>query len=157
MRLLRGIITDLTSAASKIARVSFKVGTSEPFTNREHVQQFGFASVAPVGTTIFALKVGGVVITIGSAPGEKKPELNEGETALYNAFNERLKLIEGKFVAEGDEVLLGAGAIRTLVDERMVPGHNTHFHNTTSPGSPTSTPTVQIVAANVTTNKTKAE
>lgn len=61
-----------------------------------------------------------------------------------------------KIVLTDNNVELGNGTLRKIIDERIVAKHNSHLHTSAAPGSPTSTPTVPIVAAQVTTTKTKA-
>lgn len=160
-RIITATLTAIESLAGKIARVSFTRGAGgdfpEDFANRQQAQHFGLASVAPLGTQLFAIKIGTIVLTIGSAPGAKKPALNAGESAVYNDFNERLKLIEGLAELTGDEIKLGANAVNKIIDARLIDFYNLHTHSTTSAGAPTGTPILQINEGVVATTKTKAE
>ena len=89
---IRGIITNFTSRAGKLATFSASGRTGESFTDRVAMQQFGFASSLPKGSEAVLLKTGQNVYLIASDNRKFRIALQQGETAIYNNQGDSIHL-----------------------------------------------------------------
>lgn len=130
------------------------------------VQQWGFASNMPAESGVVILRRGNSVIIVAS-DGTKRAEfdLGSGHSVQYDNFGNSVHLkgesgIEIKAV--GPVKITAAGGIdfgegaRAIIDSRIIALFNAHTHTSAAPGSPTSPPTVPIIAQACTTTTTKA-
>ncbi len=97
----------------------------EPLNATELFQQFGFASVPPEGWAI-VLPLGGKTgraIVIGTeAPKHRPRDLKKGESILYSAFGDYVKVCEGRIIEikAAQEVLIDAPKATVLHDLHVV-------------------------------------
>ena len=137
----------------------------DEFLDREFFQQYGFTSRPKQGAEGIVIGIGNVFYMIASDDRTCRLTLqNDGEVAL-NTGSDNYVLIKasgdieiksaGKVTVIAPSVELADGALRKLIDERLVDAFNQHTHPTAGTGAP-STPTTPLVLANVATAKTKA-
>jgi len=156
--------------------VQINLGNDELIDGVERVQNYGFTSHPEAGAEAIVAMIGGNrdhPVVIAADDSRYRPELAEGETAVYNKHGRIVKL-------EQDFVLIGSSGLKKLVNETFQSLFNNHVHNialpgpltgTTSspatatpgtpvavaPGAPAVLPFGAAIGANELTSKTKAE
>jgi phage gp45-like len=120
--LIRSIISKFSSPAGKIARFSASGRTGETFTDREALQQFGFASGVPKGAEAILLKSGWNIYMIASDDRQYRPSVGDGEVCIYSKYGDTITIkkdheIEikagpaGKVIVNANSVQLGGSTI----------------------------------------------
>lgn len=81
MKFFTSIVTSCKDIAGKLRRVSAKANGRD-VEGRQLMQQFGFVSVPPKGTRVLFLEFGNVIVGVAS-DGKDRPDVKEGEVAVY--------------------------------------------------------------------------
>jgi len=122
---------------------SFTCLSGENITGVEHLQEFGFASRKPSDSD-----ANGIALFYGGDKGNAsllvlevpafKPDLDDGEAALFNAFSAIVKLASNGNVELNGTGNLGLVKITELTAKlnAHITEYNTHMHPTAALGSP---------------------
>lgn len=164
--MIRVVFTKVTDG--KVRTFSATGREGESFSGREFMQQFGCASLPKEGASGAIIYNGNYILAIVSDDDRYRPELQEGETVLYDAFGQKVHLKEEGIVASSakkitaiaPEINLGGdrAELLALIDERLLLLFNSHTHPGVMPGSSsTAVPAVPLTAALVCTKATKAK
>lgn len=151
MKFFTSIVSSCKDIAGKLRRVSASANGID-VEGRQLMQQFGFVSVPTKGSRILFLQFGNVTVAVAS-DGSDRPEVKEGESAVYRSADHYILLkengsveikttkgvdIEGDLRVNGDiwDKVGSLDHLRTTV--------NTQTHGTavgpTSPGAPPDAP-----------------
>ena len=101
---VKAIITNV-SDSDQIQLVQVNMGNDEIIDSVERIQNFGFTSHPLVDSEAVVLCIGGNrehPIVIVADQGEKRPTLEQGESAVYNAEGLLIKLTKNKIIELGD-------------------------------------------------------
>ncbi len=82
MKFFTSIVTSCKDIVGKLRKVNASANGID-VENRQLIQQYGFVSVPPNGSRILFLQFGNVTVAVAS-DGKERPEVKEGETALYS-------------------------------------------------------------------------
>lgn len=153
----------LTGATDKspVQVVQFTGLADEVKQNVEHLQSYGFSSVAPAGARGLAIFPGGDrshgVVVVLDARAQQPMTLKTGESAVWDLLGKFIHLQDdGTILIKADKVRFevpiveGTGEIKDRCDsdgktmEAMRNAHNAHQHPETGGAGPTGVPTVSI-------------
>lgn len=104
----RGIV-GASNTNSQIALIQGHGVNGEQVQWLEHFQQFGFSSAPPAGTMMIVLPLGGKSshgIVIATENGQYRIKgLEPGETAIFNAFGDKIVLRKGRVIEIDTNIL----------------------------------------------------
>lgn len=151
MKFFTSIISSCKDIAGKLRSVSAKANGRD-VEGRQLMQQFGFVSVPPSGSRILFLEFGNVIVGVAS-DGKDRPEVKEGETAVYKNEKQYILIKEnGTIEIKAPNGVDIEGDLRVSKDiwdkmgslDHMRTTVNTQTHGTavgpTSPGAPPDAP-----------------
>lgn len=92
MKFFTSIVSSCKDIAGKLRRVSASANGID-VEGRQLMQQFGFVSVPTKGSRILFLQFGNVTVAVAS-DGSDRPEVKEGESAVYRSSGHYIKLNE---------------------------------------------------------------
>ncbi|MCM0081771.1 phage baseplate assembly protein [Geomonas sp. Red32] len=101
--MIRVRFTKVINGKVRLFEADGRVG--ESFAAREFMQQFGLASMPKEGATGVIVYNGNYIVAIASDDNRYRPNLNSGETAVYDAF--------------GNVVHLSANGIRAVSPKKV--------------------------------------
>lgn len=157
MKFFTSIVTGCKDIVGKLRSVSANANGRE-VEGRQLIQQFGFVSVPPSGSRILFLEFGNVIVGVAS-DGKERPEVKEGEVAVYKDGKQYILFKEnGSIEIKAPKGVDIDGDLRVTKDiwdntkdqscvgsvNNMRQILNKQFHNTavgpSSPGTPLITP-----------------
>lgn len=155
MKFFTSIVTACKDVVGKLRNVSASANGVD-VENRQLMQQYGFVSVPPKGSRILFLQFGNVTLAVAS-DGKDRPEVAEGESALYRDSTHFIMLKDNGTVAiaapkgvdiDGDLRVNGNIWDKTGSLDHLRQTVNTQIHNTavgpSSPGTPPDVPNPPI-------------
>lgn len=107
----------------------------------EIMQHFGFKSIPTKKTKGLTLSIGGLRddTIIIATENKTAPELKEGESTLYNAFSERIELLEKMINLTGETININGDSKQLVTHaeldsalQQMLSSINSHTHITTA-------------------------
>lgn len=132
---------------------SFTALSGEYITSTEHLQEFGFASRKPSGTDANGIAVfyggdrGNASLLVLEVPS-LKPSLNDGESALFNAYDAIVKLRNDGVAELNGSSNLGLVKIQELTDKlnALKAELDAHIHSGGTIAGFTGAPTAPVTA-----------
>lgn len=160
LKLIRGVITDVSAAAFEEAKLFSASGRpGETFKNREYFQHYGFTSRPLSGAEGLIISQGNTIYMIASDDRRYRISLEDGEVALYTNEGDKIHLKQGeiliksggKVVVDAPEVevnaatsakvvspvvnLGAASGHKALATEDLLPKYTGHTHSGVQTGS----------------------
>lgn len=115
MKFFTSLVTACKDVAGKLRKVSASANGID-VEGRQLVQHFGFVSVPPKGSRIVFLQFGNVTLGIAE-DGPDRPEVKEGESALYrNSSNYVIIKADGSVMIKADKGVDIDGELRVSKD-----------------------------------------
>lgn len=115
--------------------VQLSVLADETMDDIEHMQEFGFASGPPAGSSALVLSVAGErghMVVVATDNAEHRPEVEPGESMLYNEFGVTLKLNkDGELELDAPVKVIVTAPIISLIGDLDVTGNITATGNIT--------------------------
>jgi hypothetical protein len=151
--IIKGTISNVTSGARRVAKF---VGRFTKYGSRPFIQQSGFSSRPNDNDEAVMVRLGDSMVIIASEDTNNPVSLEKGERAMHMDANNLIHIKKdssgtifikaaGKIQLQCDTIELGSGVLEKIImGEQFQTMFVGHFHNSTTPGNPTSGP-MQIV------------
>lgn len=123
-----------------------RFATDTEINNLRVIRPYGMASRAPAGTGTVVHPVNGDpshLLSLGDFDSTGRPSLNNGESALYDAYGHIVYLSQNKmqFGSESSANPMMLGDIVQTLFENILDAISNHIHISGAPGYSTTTPT----------------
>ncbi len=138
IRIFRGTIKDIVATAGKVTRCTVVgIDAEEIIEDAEIFENYGNGSAPPAGTECIALQFCGQTVVVATADADTAIDRTAGEVELHVDDEHYFRIKKSGAVElkttggvniDATQINLGGGAVRALVDERLIELFNAHTH-----------------------------